>query len=581
MSAASADAAATPSPGLAGLRTKLKGSPLIALLIGAAATIAILVALVMWASRPDFRVLFSNLTEADGGAIINELDSRGIPYQFSAGGQALLVPSEQVNTLRLQLAEQGLPHGGNIGLELMESQAFGISQFAEQINYQRGLEGELARSIASLGPVAEARVHLALAKDSVFVRERQPAKASVVVTLEPGRRLGEGQIAAMVHLVSSSVPDLIAEDVTVVDQGGRLLSSPTSNGNGLDGTQLDYIADVERSYQRRIEAILAPILGPTNVKAQVTAQIDFARREETAERYSPNQPPNAAAVRSRQTSLDVNGDGDLASGIPGALSNTPPGTAPSPIEAPQDPAGQNDAQAEANPNPTAAAAGDQGGDPSRLRRDDVINYEVDRQVSHVQYRRGRIERLSAAVVVNYRATTNDAGETSEEPLEAAQIDQIERLVRQAMGYSDTRGDELAVVNSPFTTAPDSAPLPWWKDSDVQRLAFALGRYLLIGLALLLLYLLILRPLIRRYTESSPALAPATAPFSARVGDDDDDVSGASDNEEGDDETQPYARTPRRRKASAYEQNLNDLREMTQEDPRMVAMIVRSWMNEND
>jgi len=580
MSAASADAAATPSSGIAGLRTKLKGSPLIALLIGAAATFAILVALVLWASRPDFRVLFSNLTEADGGAIINELDSRGIPYQFSAGGQALLVPSEQVNTLRLQLAEQGLPHGGNIGLELMESQAFGISQFAEQINYQRGLEGELARSIASLGPVAEARVHLALAKDSVFVRERQPAKASVVVTLEPGRRLGEGQIAAMVHLVSSSVPDLIAEDVTVVDQGGRLLSSPTTNGNGLDGTQLDYIADVERSYQRRIEAILAPILGPTNVKAQVTAQIDFSQREETAERYSPNQPPNAAAVRSRQTSLDVNGDGDLASGIPGALSNTPPGTAPSPIEAPQDPAGQDDAQTEANP--TAAAAGDQGGDPSRLRRDDVINYEVDRQVSHVQYRRGRIERLSAAVVVNYRATTNDAGKTSEEPLEAAQIDQIERLVRQAMGYSDTRGDELAVVNSPFTTAPDSAPLPWWKDPDVQRLAFALGRYLLIGLALLLLYLLILRPLIRRYTESSPALAPATAPFSARVGDDDDDVSGASDNaEEDDDGTQPYARTPRRRKASAYEQNLNDLREMTQEDPRMVAMIVRSWMNEND
>lgn len=229
------------------LKRQLRGSPLVALLIAGAASIAVVAALMLWASAPQYRVLYSNLSEADGGSIIAELDSRSIPYRFSQGGQALMVPGDQVHKLRLQLAEQGLPKGGNVGLELMEDQAFGISQFAEQINYQRGLEGELARSMESLGPVAEARVHLALAKDSVFVRRREPAKASVVLTLEPGRVLGKGQVNAVAHMVSSSVPDLAAEAVTVLDQNGRLLSRPDGGSLGLDGTQLDYVAEVERA----------------------------------------------------------------------------------------------------------------------------------------------------------------------------------------------------------------------------------------------------------------------------------------------------------------------------------------------
>ncbi|MFG6176434.1 flagellar basal-body MS-ring/collar protein FliF [Halomonas sp. THAF12] len=567
---------------LSQLTQQLRGSPLIALLIVGAAVIAVAVALLLWARSPDYRVLYSNLSEADGGSIIGELDSRNVPYRFSQGGQALLVPAEQVHTLRLQLAAQGLPEGGNVGLELMENQAFGISQFAEQVNYQRGLEGELARSMESLGPVAGARVHLALAKDSVFVRRREPAKASVVLTLHPGRTLGEGQVNSIVHMVSSSVPDLPAEAVTVVDQGGQLLSTPDGGGLGLDGTQLDYVAEVERAYRRRIETILAPILGRRNIEAQVTAELDFSQREETSESYGPNQPPKEAAVRSRQTSLDLNGAGDLASGIPGALSNTPPGAAPSPIdEGTGDAAQGQDAQDQDAAGDGAATNADRW-----MSRDDVINYEVDRQVSHVQHRRGRVERLSAAVVVNYREALDEAtGELAPTPLDDEEMAQIERLVRQAMGFSEARGDQVAVVNSPFAKDDSAANEPdWWQRPDVQQLAFTLGRYLLVGIALLLLYLLILRPFIRRYTERPlPAAAPPAPGFQARVGDDDDERDDVDGEAGADGEAEDGEGSPRRRKrrATAYEQNLNDLREMAQEDPRMVAMIVRGWMSKHD
>lgn len=544
--------------------SQLKGSPLVALLIAGAACIAIVAALFLWASSPDYRVLYSNLTEADGGRIINELDSRAIPYRFSEGGQALLVPAEQVHMLRLQLAEQGLPRGGNLGLELMENQAFGISQFAEQVNFQRGLEGELARSIESLGPVERVRVHLSLAKPSVFIRDREPAKASVVLTLLPGRVLGQGQVSAIIHMVSSSVPELSPDDVTVVDQNGRLLSA-NSASNDLDGSQLNYIAEVERSYQQRIERILTPILGADNVRAQVAAQIDFSRREQTSERYGPNQPPNEAAVRSRQLSLSFDGDDPLASGIPGALSNTPPGTAPSFIDPPDEDADDGDT------TPPEALR--------HLQQDDVVNYEVDRSIEHVQHRLGQVQRLTAAVVVNDRRERDDNGEWVNRALSADEIAQIERLVRQAMGFSDARGDAIEVVNSAFASdTADAVEIAWWRQPGTLALAAELGRYLLVALAALLLYWLILRPLIKRYT-ATPVVAAATpgGMLSTSVGDDEEAFNDAPE----DDEDETYAKPKRRRKTSLYENNLNDLREMAQEDPRMVAMIIRSWMNHHE
>ncbi|MCE8002362.1 flagellar basal-body MS-ring/collar protein FliF [Billgrantia ethanolica] len=553
------------------LQQQLRGNPLIALLIGGAAMIAIVVALLMWARAPEYRVLYSNLTEADGGRIISELESRGVPFRFSEGGTALLVPGDAVHSLRLQLAEQGLPRGGNVGFELMDNQAFGVSQFAEQVNFQRGLEGELSRSIESLGPVSRARVHLAMARSSVFVRDREPAKASIIVTLEPGRVMGDGQVSAIVHMVSSSVPDLTAENVTVVDQSGRLLSQTSSQGRGLDATQLDYIAEVERSFQQRIENILAPILGRESISAQVAAQIDFSRREETSERFGPNQPPNEAAIRSRQSSLTYNGGDGMALGIPGALSNTPPGVAPSPIDLPTDEDGELTEEAQQSLQAL-----------NNLRQDDVVNFEVDRNIQHIQHRQGAVTRLTAAVVVDYREERNEDGEWQRVPLSEAQIAQIERLVRQAIGFSPARGDEIEVVNSPFSRdVAETEEFEWWQSPEVHSLALTIGRYLLVALGILLGYLLVLRPLIKRHTEQPMLVSAPGTGLQVRVGDDTEPAEGELQSAEGEDELRPYQKPKRKRRSSAYEDHLSELRELAQEDPRMIAMIVRSWMSKHE
>ncbi|MBM7332282.1 flagellar basal-body MS-ring/collar protein FliF [Alloalcanivorax marinus] len=554
--------------GAEALWARLRANPLVPLLVGGAAVIAVVAALLMWASTPEYRVLYSNLSEADGGRIIGELESRAVPYRFAEGGRALMVPGDQVHRLRLQLAEQGLPEGGNVGFEIMDRQAFGISQFAERVNFQRGLQGELAASIEALGPVARARVHLSMAKPSVFIRDREPAKASVVLTLAPGRTLGEGQVNAIVHMVSGSVPELAMEDVTVVDQSGRLLSRPEGGAGGLDGSQLDYVRDLERGYRQRIESILAPILGRDRVRAQVVAQVDFSRREQTSERYGPNQNGNPAAVRSRQLNEQYRGGDELAAGVPGALSNTPPGSAPSPIQNPQQ-------------NQDGADTGDADTPVRRLNQDSVINYEVDRDVTHVQHQRARLDRLSVAVVVDYRDAVDDQGQPVSEPLEPEQLERIRQLVRQAMGFSEERGDGLEVVNSPFTEDADTVERQdWWRDPFWQTLLLSLGRWLLVGLAALLLFLFVVRPLLRRFLEQRPAPRPATAapapvaaaPYAARP-----DADRADPNTEAD---PPPARR-RRRQNGAHEQNLKDLQEMAQEDPAMVAMIVRSWMNRHD
>ncbi|MEQ8261078.1 MAG: flagellar basal-body MS-ring/collar protein FliF [Alcanivorax sp.] len=545
--------------GIEQMLARLRANPLVPLLVAGAAVIALVAAMLMWASSPEYRVLYSNLSESDGGRIISELESRAVPYQFSQGGRALMVPGDQVHKLRLQLAEQGLPEGGNVGFQIMDEQAFGISQFAEQVNFQRGLQGELASSIEALGPVSRARVHLAMAKPSVFIRDREPAKASVVLTLEAGRALGDGQVDAIVHMVSSSVPELALEDVTVVDQAGRLLSRPSGSGGGLDGTQLEYVREVERVYRQRIESILAPILGAENVRAQVTAEVNFARREETNERYGPNQGGNPAAVRSSQTRAVYSGGEDLAQGVPGALTNTPPGTAASPVQQGDDQQDGENTQDDDNAT-------------KRLNHEDVINYEVDRNITHVQHERGQVERLSVAVVVDYRQGVDDNGQPTAEPLSEEQLTRINQLARQAMGFSAERGDGLEVVNSPFTRVePEDQQRAWWQDPFWQDFLFSMGRWLLVGLAALLLYLLVLRPMLKRYTSQAPApaarpaQAPAPAPPAAR---DEDDP-------------EPAEPRRRRRRSSAYEQNRQDLQDMAQEDPAMVAMIVRNWMNRND
>lgn len=533
-----------------------KRKPLIPLLVGGALVVAILAALVLWAGGPDYRVLYSNLSDSDGGKIISALEQQGIPYKFAQGGHALMVPSDKVYNLRLKLAEQGLPQAGNVGFEIMDKQPFGISQFAEQVNYQRGLQGELANSIEALDPVQSARVHLALPKDSLFVRERQPAKATVVLTLRPGRALGEGQVNAIVHMVSSSVRDLAPDNVTVVDQNGRLLTRNGADAD-LDGTQLDYVREVERRYRQRIESILTPILGAGNVHAQVTAQVDFNRSEETSEHYGPNQGNSPAAVRSHQVNFTRADDQGGAGGIPGALTNTPPGSAASPINNPP-----GSAATTGNGKTTTAASSD--ADPQRgdLHRESTTNYEVDRNITHTQRSLGAVQRLSVAVVVNYRDEQQKDGSIKPVALDPTTMKQIQDLTREAMGFSQQRGDSLAVVNSVFSaSATASDQETWWKQFDWFSLLGTLGRYLLVLIAAIVLYRMLLKPLRQRYLAVAPT-APAGKTTATPGANAADEVAAAR-------------RGPR--KASTYEHSLQDLKDMAKNDPAMVAMIVRNWV----
>src|SRR5690554_1961839 len=375
----------------------------------AAAIVAVLVVLLMWARTPDYRVLFSNLADRDGGAIVAALAQANVPYRLSDNGNAILVPSDKVHEVRLQLAQQGLPRSGETGFELMDQTRFGASQFTEQINYQRALEGELVSSIQAMHAVQDARVHLAIPRESLFVRDRQPPTASVLLTLYPGRSLSEAQVAAITWLVSSSVPHLTADKVSVVDQNGRLLTA-ISGEAGADGTRRNLVNDIEQRTVQRILTLITPLVGAGNVRAQVSADVDFSQREQTSEVYRPNQKPGEATVRSEQTSASVQNNVLPPEGIPGALTNQPPLNPVAPIVAPPAP-GANPAA----PNPNAAnpANANEGGNPignvlaggaglqqgtGSSRSDATINYEVDRTISHIKDPLGTLRRLSVAEI---------------------------------------------------------------------------------------------------------------------------------------------------------------------------------------
>lgn len=539
------------------------GNSKVPLVIAGGLFLSIIVMLLLWAGAPEYRIIYNNLSAADGGKVVAELEKRGIKYQIGAGGQTISVPAKEVHSLRLQLAEQGLPEGTGVGFELMDNQSFGISQFAEHINFQRGLEGELSRSVESLGPVNKARVHLVMAKASVFARDKEPARASVVLHLHPGRELSKSHVDAIAHMISSSVPSLPVNAVTVVDQAGRLLST-SGDAEGLDGTQLTYTEEVEKSYQRRIENILSPLFGDRNIKAQVVAQIDFSSREQTAERYGPNQPPNEAAIRSQQVSENLSGDAEFARGVPGALTNSPP-YSPA-ITTPDGQAVENTEGA----NAIADVAGTQGS----FNRDKMINYEVDRNIEHVQHRRGGVTRLSAAVVVNYRYVEDDEGELVATPLTEAEMANINRLVRQAMGFSAQRGDEIAVINSPFSITEEIVDkIEWWQTSIFIDLMKTVGRYLLVAIVAFILWRIIVKPLVRKQSDLLDAqkalLTPPVAASVAREAEGADSEEGLGNQE---------LINGIRRKKPSYDANLKGFIAMAQEEPRMVASVLHKWIN---
>ncbi|WP_292992261.1 flagellar basal-body MS-ring/collar protein FliF [Pantoea sp.] len=571
MNASTAATTEQEKKGFGDLFASLRANPRIPLIIAAAAVMAIVVAMVLWAKQPSYSVLYNNLTDEDGGAIVTQLTAMNIPYRFAENGGALMVPEANVHELRLRLAQQGLPKGGSVGFELLDKEKFGISQFSEQVNYQRALEGELARTIESLGPVKSARVHLAMPKPTLFVREQKAPSASVTLTLQPGRALDEGQIQAIAHMVSSSVAGLPPGNVTVVDQTGRLLTRSDSAGRDLNDAQLKYSSEVEARYQQRIEAILNPILGQGNVHAQVTAQINFDTSEQTDEKYQPNANPSNSAIRSRQTSTSDQSGSPYPGGVPGALSNQPAPANTAPVTTPNNNAangqaanGQNNAANNANQTTSTAPA---SSGPTNSRRDDTVNYELDRTIRHTKVNVGDVQRLSVAVVVNFRA--DDKGKAV--ALNEQQLKQIEDLTREAMGYSQTRGDSINVVNSQFnTTEPVTADLPFWQQQSFFDQLMNAGKWLLIALVAFILYRKLVRPHLVRKQAAEKAAAEAIA---ARATEQPEEE--AFNVQLSKDELDQERKSNNRMSAEVMSQRIRD---MSENDPRVVALVIREWMS---
>ncbi|MFS2019629.1 flagellar basal-body MS-ring/collar protein FliF [Massilia sp. CT11-108] len=520
-----------------------------------AGVVAIVAALWLWTSAPEYKVLFSNYTDKDGGAITASLDQMGVKYKFSDSGSAILVPADRIHDLRLKLAQQGLPRAGNVGFELLENQKLGTSQFVEQVNYQRSLEGELANSIQSLSAVSSARVHLALPKPSVFVRDQQKPTASVLLNLQPGRALDQAQVSAIVHLVASSIPELTPANVTVVDQNGTLLSdSANKNGKQLDPNQLKYVEALQQNIVKQVQSIIAPLVGQNNVRAEATAEVDFAQTDTAAEMYKPNSPPEPQAIRSQQTSEQSGPGSTNPSGIPGALSNQPPGVATAPLDG-----GGQPAQAQASTGPS--------------RKDSTTNYEVDKTIRYEQKPMGGIKRLTVGVVVNYRRTVDPkTGKVVVKPLSAAEVAQINELVKQAMGYSQARGDTLNVTNAPFdgVDKPEEQAPDWWKDPANLPLAKDIARYVFIALVLAFLWFRFVRPLLKpaiKKFDEAVAIPPEPEP----------EVPEADPEPDPDEEARIQREEEEQQKVQVYKSNLEMAKDMAKNDPRIVANVIKEWL----
>ena len=521
-------------------------------IVALAAAIAMIIGLMLWSKAPEYSVLFSNLSDRDGGQIVTSLQQMNVPYQYSANGTAILVPADKVHDVRLKLATQGLPKGGLVGFEVMENQKLGSSQFLEQINYQRALEGELARSIQTLQAVEAARVHLAIPKPSAFLRAEQKPTASVVLTLLPGRSLDASQVAGIVHLVASSVPQLTPGNISVIDQNGELISKNNDllRNSGLDPSQFKYVQEIERTIIKRIETILEPVTGPGNLRAQVAADVDFSQIEQTAEIYTPNPPPNTA-IRSQQTSESSSTNVGPA-GVPGALSNQPPVPATAPITSP-----------EVAGSPNAASQ------PLNQSRNATTNYELDKTIRHTKGSTGNVRRLSVAVVVNYKPGTPDKqGNIKPVALSADELQQINQLVREAMGFNQARGDTLNVANVAFNEGPKVEPqeIPLWKNPEVIAVARDNAKYIVVALLALLVWYLTFRPIFKAW-EAAAEEQRRQIELANQALEEDEEVID-------DEEAEEMAKT------LSYEARLAELRELAKNDPRAIAYIISTWINES-
>jgi flagellar M-ring protein FliF len=535
-----------------------EGSAKMLLAFGIAAIVAIIAVVLMWSMGGKYKVVFSNFNDKDGGAIVAALEQMNVPYKLADGGSSILVPEDQVYQARLRLAAMGLPRAGNVGFELLENQKFGVSQFVEQVNYQRALEGELERSIQSISGVDNARVHLAIPKSTVFIREDQKPTASVLVKLAPGRSLEQRQVSAIVHLVSSSVPNLPTSGVDIVDSSGNLLSDQGKKGEKtLDASQMKYVDEIQRNVAKRVQSIIAPIVGVKNVKAEANAEIDFSTIEEANEIFKPNQDLKTAAIRSMQTyeaNQPVNGanpGGGTAGGIPGAASNQPAANANAPIanaRAGAGPAGAGDA-----PTPPVM-----GSDKKTL-----TNYEINKTVTYEQKSMGGIKRLSVAVVVNNKQEVDKDGNITSRPLNDDEKAQISELAKKAMGFNEERGDSLTVVNTPFTDnkISDIPDLPVWKNPGYLEMAKESGKIIISIIIAFLLYRKALKPLMSKWA-SGETIFPGRAKAAIAFEEDMDDTG------------MPVI------KKSPYQRDIDNVQSLARDNPKVVADVVSNWVSGN-
>ena len=534
------------------------------LLIVGVIVIAISSITYLWLKDDNYGVLFSNLNDKDGGEIISQLDKLNIPYKFSSSGTTILIPQNQIYHTRLRIAQQGLPKGGAIGFELLDKESFGMSQFNEQINYQRALEGELSRTIAIISSVDDARVHLAMPKRSLFVRERKFPSASVALTLLPGRALSQGQIDAIIHLISSSVPELQADKVTIIDQKGNLLTGERYRDSNVNIAQLEYSERIENLVRERVEKIIIPILGQQNVKVQVNADIDFSRQESTSEIYDPNSDASNQTIRSKQQIENSQlASSNIIGGVPGALSNQPVPTPSAPIDGESDSKDKDDKQK-----------------MYHLQSNKTLNFEVNRQVIHSKIPEGRIKRLSVAVLVNYKFISADeitsANEENSEQeavekwvkLDQEELTHIEALARQAMGFSDLRGDSLTVANLKFTDQieDENATMLFLQKHEVFDMLKVAIKYLIYILIIWFVWRKVLRSIWikiqRQYLNTDNSSSDGTMASEDKL-----DYKAHS-----------------KLQQKIFEDNMQQqqyIRKIVEKDPRVLALIIRGWMNNKD
>src|SRR5690554_406926 len=530
------------------------------LMVGLAASIAIGFAVVLWSQKPDYRVLFSNLNFSDANEVIEQLRLYNMPYKFDADGRAILVPQEHVHHARLRLAAESFTADKTVGFELLEQeQGLGTSQFMENARFRRGLEGELARTISSLLAVRSARVHLALPKESVFIRDQRKPRASVFIEMFSGRTLDRDQVAAIANLVASSIPELDVADVTVVDQKGRLLNTRSQDKDVvLAAKQLEYTRSIEETLLNRVNSILQPVVGLGNFRAEVSTDIDFTEVEQAEEMYNPDLP----ALRSEQTLEERRASGEIAQGVPGALSNQPPG----PNSVPEQMLEGGEAAG------GAARAGSS-------REQAVRNFELDRTLSYTRHQTGVVKRLSVAVVVDDLQTINpETGETVRNPWSENELERLQILVRNAVGYSALRGDSVTVVNSPFVPPEpvvQEEPAFWQEEWFLD-----LAKQLMAGLFVLLLILGVLRPILRSLADAGKGREVATFGPAGEISADLEGLEGAGVADDkvtlgGSD--RGILPTPN----ESFDYQLNAIRSMVAEDPEKVAQAVRQWVIDHE